>query len=305
MRNAWLILACSLFGWTQSMPPTGTPARIIVTMGHLYSQNTPSLTRVDLTVTQEFEPLPITNLTPLRGDRAALEMFILVDNCSNCEPGSKFEELRKFISSQPATTTIGVAYIQNGRLEIAEKPTADRDRAIKALSAPTGSQPANPFNALAELIKTWPPNSSRHAVLMISNGIDPAAADRVQDKSAEAALEAAQLAGVTVYAIYHPSADYEAADYTKLYAGQLLLAHIGYETGGEAYFTGFGPMRSIAPFLADIADHLANQYVLEFLARPGEASGTLQDVRVKCNLQDVEIMVPGRVLVPSVTEKRK
>jgi len=304
MRNAWLILACSLFGWAQSTPPTGTPARIIVTIGHLYTTNTPALTRDDLTVTQEYEPLPITKLIPLRGDRAALEMFILVDNCSDCEPGTKVDELHKFITSQPPTTTIGVAYIQNGRLEIAEKPTTDRDRAIKALNAPTGSKRANPFNALADLIKGWPQNSSRHVVLMISNGIDPAAGDQIQDQSAEGALEAAQLAGVTVYAIYHPSADYASADYAKLYNGQILLAHVGYETGGEAYFTSFGPMRSIAPFLADIADHLVNQYVLEFLARPGEASGTLQDVRVKCNLP-VEIMVPGRVLVPALTKKRK
>ena len=60
---------------------------------------------------------------------------MLVDNCSNCEPGTKFEELRRFISSQPSTTSVGVAYIHNGRLQVAEKPTTIASAPSK-LSAP-------------------------------------------------------------------------------------------------------------------------------------------------------------------------
>ena len=233
---------------------------MLVTVGHYFRHEPPLLTKNDVTIKQQFDPLPITSVVPLRGDRAGLELFLLVDNCSNCEPGSKFEELRKFIASQPPTTAVGVAYIQDGRLKVAENPTQDRERAIKALSAPTGSKPSSPFSALAELIKSWPQNTPRRAVLMISNGIDPAAGDELQDPSAEAAIEAAERAGVTVYAIYHPSADYATSDSSKIYSGQVQLAHLAHETGGEAYFLGFGPLPSLAPFLADIADHLANQY---------------------------------------------
>jgi hypothetical protein len=94
--------------------PAGTPVQMMVTIGHHYGHEPPVLTLDDLTVTETFEALPITNLTPLRGDRAGLELFLPVDNCSNCEPGSNFEELSLFISSQPPTTTVGVAYILNG-----------------------------------------------------------------------------------------------------------------------------------------------------------------------------------------------
>jgi len=59
---------------------------------------------------------------------------------SNCEPGSKFEELSRFIISQPSMTTVGVAYIQNGRLQVAENPRTDHERALKALSIPAGSE---------------------------------------------------------------------------------------------------------------------------------------------------------------------
>jgi hypothetical protein len=115
-----LVVAYPLFAWAQATSAPDTPVQIMVTIGHHYGHQPPSLTRNDLTVTQYYDPLPITNLTPLSGDRAGLELFLLVDNCSNCEPGSKFEELSRFITSQPSTTAIGVAYIQNGRLQVAE-----------------------------------------------------------------------------------------------------------------------------------------------------------------------------------------
>jgi hypothetical protein len=50
------------------------------------------------------------------------------------------------------------------------------------------------------------------------------------------------------------------------------IEHVADETSGEVYFLGFGPMPSLAPFLADLAEHLANQYLLEFVVKPGEGS---------------------------------
>jgi len=265
-KLASLALLCPLFTVAQTALPPQTPAHMIVTIGHHYGQPAPALAKDDVIVTQHYEPLAITELVPLRGERAGLELFLLVDNCSNCEPGSKFQELSHFISSQPPSTAIGIAYILNGRLKVALKPVGDRRLAIQALGTPEGNKPVSPFNALAELIRTWPPSASRRIVLMISNGVNPEAEGALKDASAEAALTEAQRAGVTVYAIYHPSADYFATDASKLYAGQVQLAHVADETGGEAYFVGFGPLPSLAPFLADLADHLTNQYLLRFIA---------------------------------------
>jgi hypothetical protein len=84
----------------------------MVTVGHHYGHPPPLLTQQDLTVIQRYDSQPITNLMPLRGDRAGLELFLLVDNCSNCGPGPKVEEVRRFIGSQLPTTAVGVAYIR-------------------------------------------------------------------------------------------------------------------------------------------------------------------------------------------------
>lgn len=280
---------------------------MVVTLGHHYGQAPPALTRDNLIVRQEVDALPVISLIPFQRDEAGLELFVLVDNCSNCEPGSMFEELHRFIGSQPSTTLVGIAYIAEGHLQIAESPTLDRDRAVKALNAPTGSKPACPYGALTELIQRWPQNSPRRAVLMISNGIDPAASGALADPSAEAAIDAAQRAGVTVYAIYHPSADYLKTAFSRINSGQIQMSHVAYDTGGEAYFLSFGPLPSLAPFLEDIADHLSNQYSLEFLAEPRARSGEFEQITVKSKLSDVELMAPDKVWIPgsAVTRKKR
>lgn len=297
-RIAWMLFAFPLPNPAQTPSSASVPAHILVTIGHHYGHEPQVLTRDDLTViTPRYEPLVVTNLVPLRGERAGLDLYVLVDNCSSCEAGTKFQELSRFIGSQPSTTAVGVAYIDNGQLKVAETPTPDRARVLKALNAPAGSKPASPYDALRDLIATWRPASSRRAVLMVTNGINPAAPGNALDPSAEAAIEAAQRAGVIVYAIYHPSADYFTSDTSKIYEGQVQIAHVAHDTGGEAYFMGFGPLPSIAPFLTDIADHLSNQYLLEFLAAPGEESGALQELTVKSRIADIELMTPERAWV--------
>lgn len=292
------LLVCSGIASAQATAPPEATARVIVTLGHLYGGEAVFLTRDDISITQEFEPRPVTKLTALRGERAGLELYVLVDNCSSCEAGTKFQELRRFIVSQPPTTSIGVAYIQDGRLRIAQVPTKDRERAIGVLNPPSGSKPANPFVALTDLITSWQPGSGRRAVLLISNGVDPDAAGALANKAAEAAIEAAQRHMVTVYTIYHPAADYQTTDSSTIYAGQVQLAHVSTESGGEAYLVGFGPLPTLAPFLSDLANHLANQYLVEFSAKPDKRGGSLQDVMVKSTIPDVEVMAPNKAWIP-------
>jgi hypothetical protein len=296
--------ASRIFGLTFLIPiallaqdkSLSVPIQITVSAGHFYTEQAPVLTRDDLTVRQGFEEVPIVSVTPLHG---AIEIFLLIDHCSSCEPGTKFDELRRFIVAQPPETSFGVAYIREGKLEAALNPTQDREAVVKAINAPEGSKPANPFNALAELIRRWPPSVSRRAVLMISNGLDPAAEIDKPNGPAEDTIDEAIRAGVSVFAIYHPSADYATADGSKLYAGQIELAHVAVETGGEAYFLGFGPLPTIAPFLNDVADHLANQYVLAFAPR-AMVPGSFENIDVMSANLKIDVTAPAKIWIPPV-----
>ncbi len=90
-KVARLAFACSMLASAETSSPVGTPVEILVSIGHYYSHRPTAITRDDLIVLQEqYDRLPVTNLIPLRGDRAGFELFLLVDNCSNCEPGLRF-----------------------------------------------------------------------------------------------------------------------------------------------------------------------------------------------------------------------
>jgi hypothetical protein len=129
----WLMLACSPRMAAQTKSHPAVMARMVVT-STCYCHEPPGLATDDIILTHEYEPLPITALTPLQGARADLELFVLVDGHSNFELGEKLAELRQFLASQAPTTSIGVAYIQNGRLEVAQEPTPDRAGAIRLYS---------------------------------------------------------------------------------------------------------------------------------------------------------------------------
>jgi len=293
----WLVLACSSVMAAQTTSHPAVVARIVLTNNCFY-HDPPPLTADNVILTQDYKPLPITTLVPLRGAQADLDLYVLVDGSANWELGERLEDLLQFVSSQPPTTSIGVAYIQDGRLEVAQKPTHDRAQAIQALSPHSRSTPSNPFRPLAELIEGWHDDSSRHVVLMISNGINPGATSGQQDASVEAALHAAQRAAVAVYSIYNPGHDYLTTDSMALNWGQVQLAHLAIETGGAEYFQGLGPLPSFAPSLAEMANSLANQYLLEFVMNP-ETQGTLQDVSVRSKTPDVYVSAPWKVWVPA------
>src|SRR5579862_1937600 len=127
MRTIAVLLSLAWTGHAlaQTQSPDRVTARTVLTVGHFFRGPAPALSSEDLVVTQLFNPLPITNLVHLENN---VEIFLLVDNCSDCEPGSKFDELRRFIRSQPATTSFGVAYIEKGQLHIADEPASDRER---------------------------------------------------------------------------------------------------------------------------------------------------------------------------------
>jgi len=290
----WLALACSSVLAAKTTSHAPAVAQMIIT-SDCYDHDPPPLTADDVIIADGYKSMPIAALVPLRGARADLEIYVLVDNSSNWDLGDRFVDLRKFLDSQPPTTSIGVAYIQDGRLEVAQRPTHDRERAVLALSSPSGGSPSNPFRPLAELIEGWHQDSSRHVVLMISNGID--VGGWVTNASVETALQVAQRAGVMVYSIYHPGADYLTLDFMTVYSGQVQLAHLVTETGGDGYFQGLGPLPSFAPSLANIGEHLANQYLLEFEPNP-EIRGALHDVSVTSKRQDVHLTGQWRVWVP-------
>jgi hypothetical protein len=279
----------------------GVPVNMVVTVESRHGEHPPAVDREDVMVYQGKTRDKVTSWVPAQGDHAQLELFILLDDSSDPNLGSQFDDIRQFINAQPATTKVGVAYMQNGIAQVVQNLTEDRAQAAKSLRLPLGvvGVNASPYFALSDLVKRWPASTARREVVMVSDGIDRYYDEAdLQDPYVASAIDDAQRAGIVVSAIYNPGIGHFGHDYWRNYWGQLYLAQATDATGGESYYIGFtGPAVAFAPFLDDVDHRLKNQYLLTFLAVPGKKPG-LQSVKLRTELHNVELVSATRVFVP-------
>jgi len=299
MSNRILIAALALSGTlvcAETKPQPGVEVRMILTAADHMSHMPPALKAADITIADA----TITYWVRFANGRD-LELFIVIDDSATWEFGARLQELKRFVTSQPASVSIGVAYIHDGALQIAENPTTDHLRAAMALRVPEGAKTANPYCALSELIGNWQTKSLRREVVMVTTGIDDTATGGPVCVNAETATHDAERAGVVVYALYNPASNYLTEPWAKVDSGLVNLASVTYETGGEAYFVGHTPPLSIEPFLADITEHLANQYLVKFRVTPMPDSA-FQTLFVTPAASDLELMKPERIWVPGTVK---
>jgi hypothetical protein len=289
--------------WAQESPPEkGEPVQMVVTAEPHHAAEAPAIKPADVTVYEGKVRDQVTEWMPANGDHAALELFVLIDDASSSILATQFQDIKKFIADQPPTTKIGIAYMQNGIARIEQNLTNDHDQAIKAIRLPLGYYGANasPYFSLTDLMKRWPRDSARHEVLMISNGFDPYyGIGDMLDPYLDAAIEDCQRAGVLVSAIYSPSVGHLGHSYWLNYWGQLYLAKLAEDTGGEAYYIGFvGPAPDFTPYLKDMANRMNHQYILGFVPTPQKKAG-MRSVKLKTELHNVDLVAASRVYVPA------
>jgi len=139
----------------QERSSTGVPVHVVVTVEPRHGSNVPVINREDVMVYQGRDRAKVTDWIPLQGERAGLQLFILMDHAASTSLGSQLEDIRQFISAQPSTTAIGVAYMRNGTTEVLQNPTNDHTQAAKALRLPLGDAGAStsPYFSVVDLIK--------------------------------------------------------------------------------------------------------------------------------------------------------
>ncbi len=308
VTSAVLGLAVCLCGgqnlWAQAganaAPASGVPAHMVVTVEARHGSDVPVVNREDVMVYEGKDRDTVTEWVAAQGDRGALELFVLVDDGSDSNLGTQLNDIRKFIAAQPASTKVGLAYMQDGSAKILQNPTSDHELAAKKLRLPMGMAEINgsPYFSVSDLIKRWPDSGARREVLMVSDGIDLyyGAGDSL-DPYLAAAIDDAQRAGIAISAIYTPGAGHIGHDHWQTYWGQLHLAQIADETGGESYGIGFnGPPVSFAPYLDDVTRRMSHQFLLTFLAKVPKKAG-LQSVKLRTEVPNVDLVSAGKVWV--------
>jgi len=292
-----IAMGWSLAGMALQVGPAGTvPVSMVVSVEAKHAGEVPAINREDVRVFRGNNRLRVTDWAPLQGDRASLDLFVVLDDASNTDLGLQFDDLRRFMNAQPATTAIAVGYMRYGTVDIVQNLTKDHAQAGKALRLPAGLSP-NPYLSISDLIKRWPVGSPRREILLISSGIDRLYGGGPGNPYLAEAIERAQRAGIQIYAIYASAAGHFGHSFWRFNWGQNNLSQLADETGGELYSLGFQTPIAFKPFLDQFADRLQHQYKLTFLAIPENKAG-YQRVRFETEVPNAELVGADKVYVP-------
>jgi hypothetical protein len=284
----------------QQPPATGTAVHMVVTVEARHGSDVPAIQKEDVMVYQGRDRVKTVDWIPLQGDRAALELFLLLDDAAGSSLGSQLEDLRKFINSQPAATRIGVGYMRDGTVQIVQNLTEDHNQAAKSLRLPIGIAGVNasPYFSVSDLIKRWPEAPVRREIVMISDGIDRYGPGGSSDPYVDEAVEQAQKAGIVIFSIYTPGAGHFGHTFWRINWGQNYLSQLSDETGGESYYLGSEAPVSFSPYLDDLGRRLLHQYLLTFLAKPVKKA-EMQSVKLRTEVSNAELVAADRVYVPA------
>jgi hypothetical protein len=309
---------CIIGAQEKAAPSTVQVHLVITDMAVRSDSELPRLKQEDVKVKQGRTFLQVTQLIPAQGDNAALQLMILIDDTLNPVIGGNLQELKEFIQAQPPSTVIGIAYMSNATVKIAQNFTADHDLAAKAVRLPLGtlSTMDSPYLSLISLIKSWPQQNVRREVLMLSDGIDRLRGERPQPSQlgpnfgpvyhsvpqisvdASSASEISQRYNVIFNALYAAGVGRAGRSAWDLELGLGGLSKIADETGGECYSLGTSNLVSFKPYLDRFQKNLNSQYYLVFLAQPKKNAG-LQRVNIQTELSNSEIAAPDNVWVPA------
>lgn len=290
------------------------PVSMVVTVQCHRGSELPQISPEKITVNENRTPAKVTEWVPLQGDRAGLELFLLLDETMGTGRGRQLQDVQHFITNQPATTRIGIAYMQQGETKIAQTPTADHSLASAALHVTLGTldKTVSPYVSIESLIKKWPAGNDRREIIMISDGVDSLFGQQGDKDNiyVNSAVAAAQRAGIIVFTINSSrvepglnanrtsSQETGFRDAARPNWSTNYLSEVADQTGGVSYYQQSGAPTSFAPYLDDAARRLSHQYQLTFLAKPEKKNG-LQPVKVAVEMPHAEVTRAERVYVPT------
>lgn len=259
----------------------------------------PALSKDDVTLREGKVRREIINWIPGQGDRAGLQLAIVIDDTLRKSFGNQLQALSAFITSQPKSTSVGVFYAANGTLKVESQFNPDSAAVAKTVRMPTGTYGAasSIYQSLMQLIEGWPATGARREVLLFSDGFDYLRKERFSP-DVQLTVDKAEQAGIMIHAIYEPTAGRPGVSRRVINIGQGNLNTITDGTGGYAFFSGDSAPLSIDPYMSQVSMILKNQYFLTFATTPSKnEKGEYRSIKVLTERRDVELKAPDKVFV--------
>lgn len=289
---------------------------LVVTNEAARGDDVPTLQQGDVKVKQGKNFLKVSQLIPAKGDNAALQLFVLIDDALGSGVGNNLNDIRDFINAQPASTVIAVGYMANAAVNVAQNFTADHQLAVKAVRLPRGSLSTmdSPYLSLISLVKGWPQQNVRREVLMVTDGIDRLRGEQpvssrlgpnygpvyhsmpTMSPDVNSASEISQRYNVLVYSLYAVGVGRAARSSWDQQIGLSGLTKLADESGGDCFSLGTSSLVSFKPYLERLQKNFDNQYYVVFHATP-KGKGGLQRVNVTTEVSNAEIAAPDNVWV--------
>lgn len=316
-RHRWLYSVLLILGLLPAVSATRAesveqaatatvPVKMTVTVQVDDKKRMPAINAEDVLVKRGKERLTVDQWVPARGDRAGLELFILIDDASDWRLGTQLDYLRGFIKDQPTSTMVGVGYMRNTTVQILQDLTNDHVSAANAIRLPSGNAGAfaSPYLSVMDMMKRWPQSENRHEVIMISDGLDRRSLHHGWHRGyrpspdMDAASALAQKTGTNIHTIYAPGDSRVYRNFWTASSGQTNMARLSDATGGMSFNQGLHNAVSFAPCLADLQKAMNSQYLLSFSAPAGKKAG-LHLIDLSTEVAGVDFAAHDAVWVPA------
>jgi hypothetical protein len=273
---------------------------VVTALGSKFSAP-PAVSKSDVTLREGSVHRDITEWIPAQGDRAGLQLAIVIDDSLQKSFGSQIQALSAFVTSQPKSTSVGVFYAANGTIQAASQFNPDSEAVAKTIRMPIGSYGAasSIYQSLMQLIAGWPVTGARREILLFSDGFDYLRKERFSP-DVQTTIDKAQQGGILIHAIYESTAGRPGRSRRVSSIGQGNLNQICDGSGGYAFFSGDRSPISIDPYINQVGMVLKNQYFLTFATTPSKngAKGELRSIKVSTERRDVQLKAPSKAFVP-------
>jgi hypothetical protein len=296
-----VVLLASISSGAQQQPDASSGVQVSTVVTVLGPKFTPpqAIGKDDILVREGEARKDVLDWIPAQGDKAGLELVILIDDADRKDVGKQFDDLANFIKSLPNSTSVGIFYANNNTISAAFQISPDHQAAAKALRLPIGSGVGSSiYQSLMAMIAGWPVSGARREVLLLADGFDRLRHERYSPDVDTTAAKA-QQAGVIIHAIFVNATGRAGRVQTGRNIGQGNLNTLADGTGGKVFFQGFQTPISLQPFLKQLDLVLRNQYFLAWsTSRSKKEKGDLRGFKVTTERRNVEITAAQKVYVP-------
>lgn len=271
----------------------------------------PPLTQADIAeVKIGGKPAPIKAFDPVLKGPHTLQLMILLDSMQMIGGNGQFDSIKKFINDMPSNVEVGLGYMLQSKVVVAQTFTTDRALVGAAMKQKTREEAANPkndngnpYSCLRELAAHWPQAdpAKLRAVLMFTDGIirnngQSQGGDQL-NPDVDGASQSLQRAGIIPYPFFW-------LDYPSIHSvggqleGQTNFSQLTADTGGEPLYEGQFAPGTFDPLLNKLYSVLASEAVITVDA-PGKP-GKFTRLDIKAGRDDIKIFGPDSVMIGNV-----